>query len=69
MAKMFVRTKIVPAFTDYNEIFKRFRDTIAECGNEKCDARAEGIQEILTKIGFHREGENMVINKLCRNCQ
>jgi hypothetical protein len=69
MAKMFVRTKIVPAFADYDDIFKRFGDTVVECENEKCDEHAEGIQEILTKIGFHREGENMVINKLCRNCQ
>ena len=69
MAKMFVRTKIVPAFADYDDIFKRFRDAIAECENKKCDERAEGVEEILTKIGFHREGENMVINKLCRNCQ
>ena len=69
MAKMFVRTKIIPAFADHNDIFKRFRYAIAECGNKKCDERAEGVEEILTKIGFHREGENMVINKLCRNCQ
>ena len=67
MAKMFVRTRVVPAFADYNDIFKRFRDIIAECA--ECGERAEGVQEILTKIGFHREGKNMVINKLCRNCQ
>ena len=69
MAKMFVRTKVAPAFVEFNNLIKTFKDAISECENEKCDERAEGVQEILTKIGFHREGGNMVINKLCRNCQ
>ena len=69
MAKMFVRTKVAPAFVEYNNLVKEFKDAISECENEKCDAHAEGVQEILTKIGVHRESENMVINKICRNCQ
>ena len=69
MAKMFVRTHIVPAFVQFNDLVKTFKDVVAECEDAKCGERAEGVQEILTKIGFHREGENMVINKLCRNCQ
>ena len=69
MAKMFVRTHIAPAFMQFNDLVKTFKDVVAECEDAKCGERAEGVQEILTKIGFHREGENMVINKLCRNCQ
>lgn len=69
MAKMFVRTKVVPAFVQFNDLVKTFKDVIAECEDAKCGERAEGYEQILTKIGFHREGENMVINKLCRNCQ
>ena len=69
MAKMFVRTKVAPAFVEFNNLIKTFKDAISECENKKCDERAEGVQEIFTKKGFHREGGNMVINKLCRNCQ
>ena len=67
MAKMFVRTKVAPAFVQFNDLVKTFKDVIAECEDAKCGERAEGYEQILTKIGFHREGENMVINNPCND--
>ena len=49
MAKMFVRTKVAPAFVEYNNLVKEFKDAISECENEKCGEHAEGVQEIYTK--------------------
>lgn len=68
MAKIFVRTKIVPAFESYNIIAKALHDVSIKCQNEDCSVEATGYSEILTKFGVHFDGNKPQANLLCKKC-
>ena len=68
MAKIFVRTKVVPAFESFNVGAKAFNDIIIHCQGNTCDTEASNFSEILTKFGFHFEDKKPHVNLLCKNC-
>lgn len=68
MAKIFVRTKVVPAFESLNAGAKALNDLIVHCQSNTCDAEASNFSEILTKFGFHFEDKKPKVNLLCKNC-
>jgi len=76
MAKMFVRTKIVPAFASWEKAIKDLKKNISaaqdeqiKCSNKKCNTIAEETLEIITKFGTHEENGKFVPNSLCKKCK
>ena len=68
MAKMFVRTKIVPAFDAYNKIVKELTDITVQCQNQECNDVAIGTDEILTKFGVEVKEGVPHPKENCKNC-
>ena len=68
MAKMFVRTRVIPAFDCYNEIVKSFKDITAKCQNSNCNEEATGSDEILTKFGVMFTENTPHVKENCKHC-
>ena len=68
MAKMFVRTKVVPAFDSYRKIVKAFTDITIQCQNQGCNEVATGTDEILTKFGGEVKDGIPHPKENCKHC-
>ena len=68
MAKMFVRTKIIPAFADYNKLVKHFVNVTIQCENSNCTESATGTDEILTRFGSEMINGMPHPKKNCKHC-
>ena len=68
MAKIFVRTRIIPAFDSYNKIVKSFKDITAKCKNSNCLEEATGSAEILTKFGVTFTENIPHVKENCKHC-
>ena len=68
MTKIFVRTKVVPAFEYLDTIARDCKDIFVNCQGNGCDTTASGPAEILTKFGVYFVGKKPKPRETCKKC-
>ena len=68
MTKIFVRTKVVPAFEYLDTIARECKDIFVNCQGNGCDTTASGPAEILTKFGVYFVGKKPKPRETCKKC-